>query len=541
MLWCKVQQSGQERRRVLSGSSTVMVTALVVSLFFLYAGPVFGGDEGDNEIVKEFKDYFKKGRSVAERIEAILVLKDVNSLAATEALTIAFDDEDFKVREAAIATISTYSDAASARYLIDSYILNKREKKHSRLACAAEALGGMGINSAVAPLGELFKRARDWELKRAIGTALGRIKSPESLPVLTELFGDKDPTLRIVAIDGMAEINRPDLCKDQILDVMANDKNWQVRASAIDAVRRMRFKEGIQPLIERMREEKGRLRGDAYVALKEITFHNYDDDPETWQRFWDAARDTYEVPDYEKVMAAREKREKEGTRYSRPAAQFLGIPTKSKRIIFVIDISGSMETQVVEIERFRASGKDYDSFQRLEIVKSELVSTIENLGNGVEYNILAFATEIKWWKKKLVPTNILNKNSAAKFVRRLKPLGGARAGFRSRAGLASASLEQGKTNTYAALLAAFGVPDDEKKSQTYDKNLKSRVDTIYFLSDGCPTVGKVIDQHEIRAEVKRINKVRKIVLHTIAIGDFQKNFMKALAKDNGGVYVDLGK
>ena len=54
-------------------------------------------------------------------------------------------------------------------------------------------------------------------------------------------------------------------------------------------------------------------------------------------------------------------------------------------------------------------------------------------------------------------------------------------------------------------------------------------------------MGKVIDQHEIRAEVKRINKVRKIVLHTIAIGDFQKNFMKALAKDNGGVYVDLGK
>ena len=51
----------------------------------------------------------------------------------------------------------------------------------------------------------------------------------------------------------------------------------------------------------------------------------------------------------------------------------------------------------------------------------------------------------------------------------------------------------------------------------------------------------VDDQDEIRAEVKRVNKVRKIVLHAIAIGDFRKDFMKALAKENNGIYVDLGK
>ncbi len=89
-------------------------------------------------------------------------------------------------------------------------------------------------------------------------------------------------------------------------------------------------------------------------------------------------------------------------------------------------------------------------------------------------------------------------------------------------------------------MAALGEPEDSK-GKSYTRHSTWNVDTVYFLSDGSPTVGKVIDQDEIRAEVKRVNSVRKIVLHTIAIGDFRKNFMKALAKDNNGVYVDLGK
>jgi hypothetical protein len=37
------------------------------------------------------------------------------------------------------------------------------------------------------------------------------------------------------------------------------------------------------------------------------------------------------------------------------------------------------------------------------------------------------------------------------------------------------------------------------------------------------------------------DKLRKVVLHTIAIGEFQKDFMNRLAEDNGGVFVDLGR
>ena len=35
--------------------------------------------------------------------------------------------------------------------------------------------------------------------------------------------------------------------------------------------------------------------------------------------------------------------------------------------------------------------------------------------------------------------------------------------------------------------------------------------------------------------------VHKLVLHTIAIGEFQKEFLQALAVENSGVFVDLGR
>jgi hypothetical protein len=42
-------------------------------------------------------------------------------------------------------------------------------------------------------------------------------------------------------------------------------------------------------------------------------------------------------------------------------------------------------------------------------------------------------------------------------------------------------------------------------------------------------------------EVRAANQLRKVVIHTIAIGEFQKDFMKSLAEQNGGVFVDLGR
>ncbi len=387
----------------------------------------------DDELVKEFLRFYTPRRSVREKIEAIYVLKGANSLEATQALVRAFDDREIQIVQVAVETIGTFRDKESVQFLIEKYITNKKEKKEHRIAAAVECLGLMGDESAAEPLLELFKRVKSWEMKRAMGIALGQLKSDRCLPSLALILADKDPTLRVIALEGMARINQPYAsitdpkeveeegatpvpCYTAIIRVLEKDSNWQVRAAAIEAIQTMRFREGVQPLIDRMRVEEGRLRGDAYDVLKELTFSQYEDDPDQWQKFWDRNKDTFVIPDLTAVLEARRKRDAEGTRYSSPTAEFAGIPTKSRRIIFVIDISGSMETQVTEIERFREGGKDYGTFQRLEIVKKELTETIKSFDGSVNFNILAFATTLKWWKKNLVRSNILNRSSAVDFV-----------------------------------------------------------------------------------------------------------------------------
>jgi hypothetical protein len=360
----------------------------------------------------------------------------------------------------------------------------------------------------------------------------------------------------VVAVDGLSSFGRadaplteasdsgepPERIKDALVRVLGNDPDWQVRAAAVDAIRHLRFKEGVQPLIDRMRVEEGRIRQDAYEALRELTFLQYGDDPAEWQGFWDRAGAQFKLPDLDVVMAARKKRQAEGGKYTPAAPGFAGIETKSRRILFVIDVSRSMEEEVIDTERFREGDKDYPSLQRLEIVKQELIRTVEGFDENVYFNILAFATKMNWWKKDMVPANVLNRNSAVDFTRKLSPIGGGAETFRVRARLKSnAVLKEAMTNTYGALMAALGVPEDEDPSGSKaDRDFNEKVDTIYFLTDGNPTTGKLTMESEILDAVRRVNELRKVRIHAIAIGDFKKTFLKELAEQNGGVYVDMG-
>ena len=142
--------------------------------------------------------------------------------------------------------------------------------------------------------------------------------------------------------------------------------------------------------------------------------------------------------------------------------------------------------------------------------------------------------------------NVVSRSSAKSFVRRLSPIGGNEAQELAASGLGgSANLEGGKTNTLKALLYGFGVdPDKPPKPKVtgFDKKaLKRPLDTIYFLSDGRPSIGKLLEPEEILAEVRKHNENYRLVIHTIAIGDFQKAFLRQLAEANGGVFVDLGR
>ncbi|MEM7517489.1 MAG: hypothetical protein AAF368_11280, partial [Planctomycetota bacterium] len=295
------------------------------------------------------------------------------------------------------------------------------------------------------------------------------------------------------------------------------------------------------PLIDSLEREEGRLQEDAAAALENITGRAFGLRKELWRRFWDNAKDRYEIPTDAEMAKLRAKQKEIRENYKpEGASTFHGIDTPSRSILFIIDVSGSMESTVTELERFEDG--DYPSMSRIDIVKTELARTIESLESYVEFNILAFATEVKSWKKGQVKANVLNKKSAMDFAKGLEAIGGQSKQDLARNGLGgSANLEAGKTNTFGALMRGLDADEDANKKHARTGSYDIGIDTIFFLSDGRPTHGKFTDTDDVLREVKAANELRKVVIHTIAIGKFQKTFMEILARENDGVYVDLGE
>ncbi|WP_309894579.1 DUF4476 domain-containing protein [Archangium sp.] len=176
---------------------------------------------------------------------------------------------------------------------------------------------------------------------------------------------------------------------------------------------------------------------------------------------------------------------------------------RSKRAIFVVDISGSMEA--------RFTTNRGESLTRLQFVQRELQSVLkQQLPADAKFNLVVFSTRVQTWKPRLVAATPQSVQEAVQYVGALQQGGG--------------------TNIHGALEKAF---DD------------SEVDAVYFLTDGLPTDGKKKANAEILQDVAAWNARRKVVVNTIAflMGSFNsdnkpksRELMLQLANATGGVY-----
>lgn len=493
------------------------------------------------DAVKEFKRYFRKAKEEVLQVEAIMTLKGNECVPASEQLLKLLKHKRASVQNTALTVLATYTERATFQALIDDL---PEERDKTKVATWIMVLGRSKVVAAVAAI-ELAAgnpRATSTIRYEAI-RALIAIGQPGKTGLFGKCVDDKEAIVRAAACDAIGKMKVKDLA-DAVINRLGDDQ-WQVQTAAIEAVAQLRPQSGVQPLIDLMRET-GRLRTECADALFRITSMDFGVDPDRWQAQWQTLMsiEGWRIPSDAELLQKIATRKKYDAFYGKKdeTSSFAGIPTTSTNVLFVIDISGSMDDLVVEVDKFR----DYKDRKRFTIVQTELINTIETLAGNTNFNIVAFATDLKPWKPRLVPGNVVNRDSARNFVRRLRPLGGAEAQELAQSGLGgAANLAAGKTNTLKALLYAFGVnPDKPPKSKLtgFDKKALTRpLDTMYFLSDGRPSVGKLIETNEILAEVRKYNEQYRVVIHTIAIGDFQKEFLKQLAEGNGGVFVDLGR
>ncbi|MEM9799885.1 MAG: HEAT repeat domain-containing protein [Planctomycetota bacterium] len=486
----------------------------------------------DDEIVREFKKYFRKYKDTAARVEAILALEGAEVPAVVDVLVPVLSDDDPEVARAAARVLAGFETRPPVDRLLAEF---EGERKEAVRIGLLEAMRAGGYGSLGEPVVEALQD-KSWAVRRHAVLALCASGDATTVAPVAALGEDDEPAVRCAVLDQLSAIGAQEVVP--IASKRLTDEVWQVRASAVQALGRVRVTASVPLLIERFDHEEGRLRVDIAESLTNLTTKTYGTRVELWKRFWDTYGDRFEIPTDEELAALREAQKKSNEKYSiQGASSFVGVDTPSRSILFVIDVSGSMENLVVERDRF--AGGEYPSWARMDIVKTELARTIENLESYVQFGIISFATDTKRWKKRLVPANVVNKSSALDFVKRLEPIGGNSKADLARAGLTgAANLEAGKTNTYGALSQALGLESERKGAK---EDYLGDVDTVFFLSDGRPTHGEFIETKDILDRVTEGNDLRKIVLHTIAIGNFEKSFMRMLAERNGGVFVDLGK
>ncbi len=499
------------------------------------------------DTVKDFKRIFRKEKDPSVRVELILSLGGVEDPGVSLLLLPLLTEPDPAQAAAALKVLTGLKEPASRAALLP--VLADGKPADALPAIARAAGDGRWPEFAAALRPHLA--SKDDAMRLWTVTALGQLADRESLaPSCALATGDANPMVRASAVETVIKLGKgQEEIAGPALVTALGDANLSVAVAACRGLRSVRSVGAIEPLIAILEKgEAGKLLEEIWPTLVAITDEPFSGDPALWRGWWTRVQASggYKLLTDEEVAKRRSARQQANAQYTIPKVEttFMGVETASRNIVFVIDVSGSMEELVVNRDSFRERG--FTDFQKLAVVKEELRRSVETLGEDVRFNIHAFATQVHPWKDRLVPANALNKRAAMAWIAELKPIGGQQAADRASAGLRNSSgLEDGRTNAHAALLAGLGVDLDPKKrgpmTAAATDAKEGEGDTMFFLTDGKPTVGELVDTEDILVAVRDINRFRKVTIHTSASGDFTSSVLKQLADQNGGVFVDLGK
>jgi hypothetical protein len=362
---------------------------------------------------------------------------------------------------------------------------------------------------------------KDWNLRAECYEVLGHTATDWAFEMLAAAVSEKesDPRALTSAIDGLA--GRDAAKAVPLLAAKVEDVRWTVRVAAVAALEMTPSKEGIDAIVKRMAKEDGRLRDDCARALRALTGHDITSNAEMWRVWWAANREKWNGKPPAKDPDALPNPGGDLGAAPPPAdpskeTGFFGIKIDSRRVVFVIDVSGSMN------DPMGGAGPE-GKLSKADVMKKELKQVLSTLEDGVLFDMVFFSSACRVWKPEMQTADPKTRQEAIAYVEATNVIGG--------------------TGTYDALEAAFMLGDMGKgRKRESDPTGDARVDTIMFLSDGKPTEGRQTKPDDIRAAVKSWNKARRIAIHSIAFGAGAKDgadpkFMRGLAEDTGGTYV----
>ncbi len=488
--------------------------------------------------------------AAARKTQTVKATKEVLLLAAV-GLTeegVNFESAPYVVRAMAQKTLAQIVDVSS-QLLIFNVAVGKREdettgvrrlwkKGEYNLAVRAAAIRGLGSIGRASFRNNIEQNLAQPEaiLRMAAAESLLTLNHASSIDALTAAMNtEADSTIAQVLLEVVAKLltERRDTigagssrrvvatCIDMLGRI-----DWQTDIAIVDLLARFRSTMSIEPLInllDRYETNKkatdkkrvivkidsgkfsGLLRHRAFDVLVAHTGALIEiDDIAGWRTFWAKEKGNFKLPPPPKK--ADEAR--------RTVAGFFGIPIIGTRVVFVIDVSGSMAL-ASQIEGMATATGPRPKYvpTRFALAKKELIAAVRRLPGDARFNVIFFADKVDQWRTKLSDANDKNKTALETWIDTLHPDGG--------------------TNLYGGVERALSL-----KHAVHGKRYDVNVDEIFLLSDGEPSIGKIILPERIRGVVRETNRFSKVRINTVFLGTSGGSvFMKNLAEDNHGKYV----
>ncbi len=319
-----------------------------------------------------------------------------------------------------------------------------------------------------------------------------------------------------------------------VLDRLDSLKDWRSRISLIPILKAIRSQASVPFLIKLLNASKrasgkefsGTLKYRIHDALVDLTgFFAPVNQVEKWVAWWEANKEKFHLAPVRDLNKSKGWTSGKG---------FFGIPITGSRVVFILDISGSMAWPLPGGTIARGKDGKYSGGgeTRMDRAKSELRRAIKGLPVDSKFNVIFISGETRKWRKNLVSATKKNKKSFLSYLVKIRPNGG--------------------TALYDGMKEGLHVKELRKRGDRY----ASSVDEIFLLSDGMPSVGEILDPREILFRIRDWNLGANVRINTIFVGDSRTarrmmppggsrmgpdTFMGRMAKENDGVFKKIGR
>jgi hypothetical protein len=437
---------------------------LPACVFIFLAGAVSARGTWAQSVADKFADARPaiqrqlKSRKVESRLDALAELRQYPVPEAARLAHGCVDDPDEGVRRAAYDTLVVLGGEQEVCDTLAELATQGMQDKHwaAKVPPAVAALLSSNLPIARLRVQQLLDKTlaaspRGLQIALAVADALATRRRPEDVLALGRLSQSK---------------------------LFA--EHFGVRRGVVNALAEIPSKEAVGTMIAMLDRVGGEAKADAADHLTAVTGQIFGMDAQAWQRWWQQTGPTFVYP---RLSANAPRTAKtEG-----PGGYYYGLPLLAERLVFVLDISGSMEGP------------------RMMAAKRELIKAVRGLPDNVHFSVVVYNEVVRTWKRTLVPADEKMKDAAVAFIEALVP--------------------RSNTASYDALQEAL----------TFD------AEAIYFLSDGAPTSGKILAPADIIAAITAANKLRRITIYTIGIapgfpGSPTDAFLKTLSEQNYGEY-----